>query len=588
MFKPALVATLVAACFCSAQADDIEHISIYANRTATPEQDVLASVTVLERDDIVARQATDLPALLAQLPGINLSRDGGRGQNSSIYVRGGNTGHTLVLIDGVRSGSATLGYKALAMLPVELIERIEVIRGPRAALYGSDALSGVIAITTRRPSQLEVNVAAGSYGQVSSDLHLSHQQGDLLLQASAGASQADGFDAQPGIDTDNDGYQQKFIKLAAQYQTAVGLWQAQADVNSGFYQYDNAWSSQDQADTLNRAYLLGWQFQQGSWQHQATLSRTLDRDATFGPDSRSPYVTERDEFNYQATTQLTDAVSAIAGVNWYQEQVERSAVAYDETSRTNRAWFTGLQYQLQALNLEATVRRDVINHYGAQNTWQLAAGYQLSEQWFVWANRGSAFKAPTFNELYWPGFGNPDLQPQESVSDELGVRYQTDTLQLTVSGFDREVTNLIQGIEQAQNVVLAKISGAEVVLAQQWQAVSSQLAYTWLDTENAATGNMLERRPQHTINWRGNYDAGNWSLFVTADYQSETYQGAFAPVTELGGFTLWGIGGGYQLSDSLTLRAKVDNLLDKRYQSSAGYATAGVNFGISLSFIPAK
>src|SRR5690606_34590840 len=119
------------------------------NRTATPQQDVLASVTVLERDDIVARQANDLPALLAQLPGINLARNGGRGQLSSIFVRGGETKHTLVLIDGVRSGSATAGAKSLAMLPLELIERIEVIRGPRAAWYGSDALAGVIAITTR-------------------------------------------------------------------------------------------------------------------------------------------------------------------------------------------------------------------------------------------------------------------------------------------------------------------------------------------------------------------------------------------------------------------------------------------------------
>ncbi|WP_397472496.1 TonB-dependent receptor plug domain-containing protein, partial [Rheinheimera sp.] len=131
MFKPAFAAVLVASC-CSVAADDsVEHISIYANRTATPQQEVLASVTVLERDDIVARQANDLPALLAQLPGISLARSGGRGQLSSVFVRGGETDHTLVLIDGVRSGSATAGARSLATLPLELIERIEVIRGPR-------------------------------------------------------------------------------------------------------------------------------------------------------------------------------------------------------------------------------------------------------------------------------------------------------------------------------------------------------------------------------------------------------------------------------------------------------------------------
>ncbi|CAM5192552.1 TonB-dependent receptor plug domain-containing protein [Alishewanella longhuensis] len=166
MFKPSWAAVLVASCCITAQAEEsIKHISVYANRTPTTTSEVLASVTVLDRTDIVERQAQDLPALLAQLPGVNLSRDGGRGQNSGLYVRGGNSGHTLVLIDGVRSGSATLGYKALAMLPLELIERIEVIRGPRAAWYGADALSGVIAITTRKAQGAELNANVGSFGQ---------------------------------------------------------------------------------------------------------------------------------------------------------------------------------------------------------------------------------------------------------------------------------------------------------------------------------------------------------------------------------------------------------------------------------------
>ncbi|HEX5793875.1 MAG TPA: TonB-dependent receptor plug domain-containing protein, partial [Rheinheimera sp.] len=194
MFKPAFAAVLVASC-CSVAADDsVEHISIYANRTATPQQQVLASVTVLERDDIVARQASDLPALLAQLPGINLSRDGGRGQTGGVYLRGGNTGHTLVLIDGVRSGSATLGYKSLSMLPLELIERIEVVRGPRAAWYGSDALAGVIAITTRRSgAAVELNANIGSYGQAGADISVSHSAEQLTLRATAGVNRADGF-----------------------------------------------------------------------------------------------------------------------------------------------------------------------------------------------------------------------------------------------------------------------------------------------------------------------------------------------------------------------------------------------------------
>lgn len=586
MFKPAFAAVLVASCFFSAYADNIEHISIYANRSATPQQVVLASVTVLEREDIVARQASDLPALLAQLPGINLSRDGGRGQSSGVYIRGGNTGHTLVLIDGVRTGSATLGYKSLAMLPLELIERIEVIRGPRAAWYGSDALSGVIAITTRKAQGVELNANVGSYGQAGTDISVRHSAEQLTLRATAGVSRADGFNVREDLDADTDGYIQKFIKLAADYQTALGLLTAQADVNSGFYQFDTAWGSEDEADTLSRAYLLSWQHHYGQWQHQAQLSQNLDREVTFGPDSRSPFNTQRDEFSYQVTTDLIPDLNLLAGLNWYHEHVLKAAPNYEQDSRINRALFAGLNYQHSALQLEAVLRRDLIKHYGGNNTWQLAAGYQLTEHWSVRTSRGAAFKAPSFNELFFPGFANPELKPQQSISDELALRYQQAGLRAQLAWFDRDVTNLIQGVERAENVVLASIRGVEFSVKQQWQQYSSELAYTWLDTENHSTGLKLERRPEHTLNWRGGYDAGKWSGFITSDYQTETYQGAFAPAANLSGFILWGLGGSYQLTSALTVRVKLDNLFDKQYQSSAGYATAGVNFGLSVSYVP--
>jgi vitamin B12 transporter len=591
MIKPAFTAFLLACCCAvaaneSKQKNAIEHISIYANRTAIPEQDVLASVTVLDRDDIVAYQAADLPALLAQLPGINVSRDGGRGQTSGIYIRGGNTGHTLLLIDGVRSGSATLGYKSLAMLPLELIERIEVVRGPRAAWYGSDALAGVIAITTRRSNAVALTANLGSYGQAGTDVSVSKRIDQLTLSANAGISRSDGFNVREDLDADRDGYNQKFVKVASDYQTELGRWTAQADVNSGYYEFDTSFGSENAADTLNRAYLLGWRRELGQWQHQAQLSRTLDREVSFGPDSSSPFVTERDEFNYQAAADITSAWHFLAGVNWYQEQVDRSATAYEVTSRINRAVFTGLHYQYNAWQLEAALRRDLMNQYGSQNTWQLGAGYQLASHWRLRASRGTAFKTPSFNELYYPGYANPQLQPQESVADELALIYQHSDTTVQLAWFDRNITNLIQGVEQAQNVLLATISGLEFSLQQQWQQFSASLAYTWLDTKNHSTGLMLERRPENTINWRVSYTADTWSWFVTTDYQSSTYQGIYASVANLGGFTLWGVGSSYQMTPQLTIRAKLENLFDKHYQTSAGYATAGANFAISLSYTP--
>ncbi|MEH8020395.1 TonB-dependent receptor domain-containing protein [Rheinheimera metallidurans] len=593
MFKPALAAVLVASCF-SANAENIEHISIYANRTATPQQDVLASVTVLERDDIVARQANDLPALLAQLPGINLSRDGGRGQNSGLYIRGGNTGHSLVVIDGVRSGSATLGYKTLSMLPLELIERIEVVRGPRAAWYGADALSGVIAITTRKAQGVELNANVGSYGQFGADVSVSRQIDDLAVRATAGYSQADGFNVRKDLDPDRDGYDQRFAKLAADYQTSFGLLRAQFDVNSGFYQFDTGWGNEDQADTLNRTYLLGWEHQSGQWQHQAQLSRILDDDTIYGPQSRSPFVTERDEFNYQTGTAITDNLSWLGGVNWYSENVGRSGVNYVEDSRINRALFTGLNFKQDSVQLDGSVRRDLTTQYGGNNTWQLAAGYWFTDAWQLRISRGAAFKAPTFNDLYYPGQGNsnPDLAPERTLADEVAISYRVANGSVQLAWFENDIDNLIQLDENytPQNIEQAKISGIELVVQVDVAGTRQNFAYSWIDTENTLTGQRLARRPENTVNWRGSYELNKWTIFITADYQSATYQGAdwlsgndlpLAP-----SHTLWGVGGSYTLTQALTLRAKVDNVFDKKYYTSHSYTAAGANFGISINYTP--
>ena len=276
----------------------------------------------------------------------------------------------------------------------------------------------------------------------------------------------------------------------------------------------------------------------------------------------------------------------LLGLNWYQEQVSKAEPDFEQNNRINRALFAGLNYQQDALQLEVALRRDLINQYGGNNTWQLAAGYQLSEHWLVRASRGAAFKAPSFNELYYPGFANPELKPQESIADELALRYQHAGLTAQLAWFDRDGTNLIQGVEQAENVLLASIQGVEFSLNKHWRHLSSALAYTWLDSENHSTGFKLERRPEHSVNWRTGYTATDWAVDVTMSYQSETYQGAFAAVADLGGFTLWQLGGSYQLTPALQVRATLDNLFDKQYQSSAGYATAGMNWRLSISYVP--
>lgn len=588
MFKLSVTALAVAAHIPLAFANQVETLTIYGSRQAQSVDSSLAAVTVLEHADILASQAIDLPALLNQLPGVNLARNGGRGQNSGVFIRGGNTGHTLVLIDGVRTGSATLGQASLAMIPLALIERIEVIRGPRAAWYGADALAGVIAITTRQQQGQSLQLGAGSYGLLETDLGLQQQVGALHVSVNLGLSRADGFNAQPALDPDKDGYWQRFARLGAAYQTSYGDFSWHSKVNRGRYDFDTAFGSADRSAVLQRSHVFSWQQDSGTQAQQLRLSRNLDQDSPFGPAGSNPFLTRRDELDYQLNQQLLPELSGLVGVNWYQEQVEKAPPAYTQSQRINRAVFTGLQYQPENWLFEVAARLDNFSDFGRQHTWQLAAGYYLTTDWLLRVSRGTAFKAPSFNQLFWPGFGNPQLQPETAVANELGLRYQGQQWQSELALFEREVANLIQGVVQAENVLLAKIRGLETQLHWQQQQWSTQLAYTWLDPRNLQTQQPLLQRPKHSLNWRADWQFHNGQLFATADYQSKTFQGfnwnTMRDFPELGGFTVFGFGASFQLHTDWLVQVKLDNLLDKQYQTISDFATAGRTFGVQVRY----
>ncbi len=193
-----------------------------------------------------------LPRYYNKLPALVLPVTVAVAESSSVFIRGGSSGHTLVLLDGVRIGSATLGYQSLAMVPVALIEKIEIIRGPKAAWYGSDALGGVIAITSRQGEKLELNATLGSNKLAEVGLSGSQKTGDLtMIFGSVGTAMADGFSAKVGADPDDDGFEQSYLNAGAEYQSTAGLWRWHSQLNDGFYEYDSDYGG-DKAETPNK------------------------------------------------------------------------------------------------------------------------------------------------------------------------------------------------------------------------------------------------------------------------------------------------------------------------------------------------
>lgn len=599
MFKKSMLATIVVGLpvfvFADSSDDPLEHISVYATRQAQPVHQILSSVTVIDREQIEQAQVSDLPALLRQVAGVQISRSGGKGQTNTVFIRGGAAGHTLVMIDGVRAGSATLGYASLAELSLQQIEQIEVIKGPKAALYGSDALAGVIAITTRKSDDTSVQLKTGRYQSHEADIASTKEFGAFKVRGNLGWSDTEGFDVRPGTQADKDGFDQRYGKLGAEYNSAFGVWSADHNVlkSTGQYDFDPTWGpGADQVETKTNQSRLGWALDGEKSSQKLNLSTNKTEDLNWGDDSAATlFETKRHELDYQYSRQLTSEFTALTGVNWYQEDVSGSDLGYEVDSRVNKAVFAGVSYLSGSWLADVTGRHDTQSQYGHYNTYELGLGYQVTTELLVRVSRGSAFKAPSFNDLYYPFSGNTALTPETATSDELGLKYNAGELQIESSIYQQSVSNLIQWAPMAdgnwvpQNVGEAKIKGAEFSLSHSWQQVQQQLAYSYTDAKDQATDTPLIKRSKHTVHWQGAYQWQDWRVFVTSDYQSDFHTGDFM-TPQLGGYTLWGAGLSYDLSPQLQISAKADNLTNKDYLYVPGYAAAGAEWSLRLQWTP--
>ena len=601
MSKFSILALAVATTSALAQPTEsnLEHISVYASRQAKPVTDTLTSVTVFSRADIEAAQVRDLPALLQLVPGVTVARQGGRGQNSSIFIRGGTSAHTLVLIDGIRVGAATSGYQSLAMLPLEQIEKVEIIRGPKAALYGSAALGGVIAITSRRDGSVHFNAKTGSHKHTEANLAGSQQLGTVKVFGSVGTAMADGFNASVTGDPDDDGFEQSYIKAGAEYQSSVGTWLWQSQLNDGLYQYDSSYGG-DQSDVRQEVHMAQWQHQIGKAGHQLKLGHNVDEDVNFGKNSKdSLFRTIRDEADWQSLYQLNDDFSVLAGLTASEERVRKSPDVdpkdpafdgqYSVKQRTNRAGFAGVSYQWQSLQLDATGRRDHISRYGGSNSYQLNAGYELNDQWQLRASQATAFKVPSFNDLYWPRASNPGLKPEESQSREVGVDYQSELSQSSLVYFHRDLTNLIRyQDQQVFNVKKARIRGIEYAQSFQVADTSIHFNYTWLQADDLQKKQRLTLLPKHKAVLQLDRQTGAWTYGLTSLFQSRTFNGkSWTGVAQpdLPSTLVLGSAMSYQWDRQTKIQLKVDNILNRTYQTSLGYRQSGLELMLGLQMV---
>jgi vitamin B12 transporter len=556
-------------------------ITVTASRRAQTVDDTLASVTVITRADIERSLAPDLQTLLRGVAGVDLSRTGGEGQQTSVFLRGSNANQVLVLVDGVRVASANTGAFAWEHLPLGQVERIEIVRGPRASWHGSDAIGGVIQVFTRDPRGLSAELSIGRYGRRSASASWGAGDDEASFGVTLGGIDFDGFSAQlPGsfsYDPDDDGYINRNLGLRAQraigtQRVALHAYATHADVD-----FDQGRSA---VDTEVGGVELAGDLAAGFGHRLAVgLQRELLGTPVFANDFRS----RRASLDWTGDLALSDRDSLVFGLNWQRDRGESritgAGCQYCE-SRRNLGVFASLQGGRERFDWQFAARRDDAGGFGGATTGQAALGFRPAEGLRAFASLGQGFRAPNLNELFSPGFGglfggNPGLDAERSRSAEAGLDVDADAHRLGLRAYRTRTRDLIafQGGEtfQAVNIARAAIDGAELTWSWQLAPWRLETAATWQDAEDESTGEELLRRPARKLSLDVERSWGDWSVGAGVLYASSRrdFSGELAP------YTLLDLRANWRLSPAWRLGLRLDNATDRDYQLARGFATPG-------------
>ena len=598
----------------SNDADALDEIVVTATRTAITTDATLAPVEVISREAIERSQAKSLTELLRGRAGINLSNQGGAGKLSTLFVRGSESDHVLVLVDGVRIGSATSGLASFQDLPVAMIDRIEIVRGPRSSLYGSDAIGGVIQIFTRRdkgPAQFRFHVGAGSNGYREGGLGVGGSGDRGWFGIDAGLQSTDGINACRGAgapvfagcfvdgQTDRDGYENH--SFSARGGVNIGdslILEAHALHASGHNEYDGSFV--DNSDIVQQVVgaQLRWKASDRFDLRVDVGSNKDESDNFLGATPNGYFGSRRNSATVQADIALADAQLLTLGADWLRDRID-SDNDFDEKRRTNRAVFVQYQGRLEtgtygSHDLQLALRNDDNQQFGGKTTGTAAWGLSFADAWRVTASYGTAFKAPTFNELYYPFFGNPALRPESSKTFEAGIAWRGERTSVRLDAFSTDVDDLIAydaSIFLPNNIQHARLRGAELRVDSTLFGWNVGASASWLDTEDRSNspnrGNELARRASETARLELDRSFGKFRLGFTGVAEGRRYDD-LANTRELGGFATLDVRGEYAFAADWTLQARVANAFDRDYETAAFYRQPGREFFVTLRFSPAR
>ena len=575
----------------------LQQIVVTATREKQSLERTLAPVLVIDRDEIELSLARDLADLLRFHAGLEISRNGGTGQTTSLFVRGTDSNHVLVMIDGIKINPGTIGGAAIQNIRPEMIQRIEVVKGPRSSLYGSDAIGGVINVITRNADgQVEFTAGAGRYGTFDRSATVSWQADGNALYASLSRFNTDGFPVKTGSSVDR-GYDNNSARLKAN--TRLGnmklefsFWRA-----SGTSEYLDFFATPLSQDYRNETLSLGLGFSAAeNWSSRITLAQISD---DIEQNDNMDYVrTDRTTLDWFNSISLGDKQLVSAGIFLSRENTESISFGTGfDRDRDDQAFYLQDQFDWDKHQLLLAMRYGDFESFGGISTWNFDYGYLATDALMLTASLGTGFRAPDATDLFGFG-GNPDLLAEESRNIELGLRWQfTDHTSLSVQAFDNEIDNLIQYVVtdpatfagENRNVAKARITGIEMTWHFQNDGWDLRSSLVFQNPKNITDGQQLLRRSKRslTVGLTRHLRSLDIGFNVLATDQRKDF-GFPAPV-DIGGYTLLNFHSRYNIGKHWQLRLKVENLFDREYQTAAGFNSSERAAYMAVNYLlPAK
>ena len=582
----------------------LDPVFVTATRTPLALDAALSDVVLIDSQSIRDAGSATLAELLRLHGGAEIASNGGPGQTSGIFLRGSNANHVVLLIDGVRVNSASAGTNAFEAIPLSQIERIEIRRGPSSSLYGADAVGGVIQVFTRQGPRTEARIGVGSWRGYEASAGIGREFGTTRFSLQAGASGSRAFSATHAanvfsFDADRDPTANRNLALTVGHEFAPGhavtaRWlesRSTTHFDSGLDFNGNV--NGNYSDDLNRQRLSAVSIESrnriaANWTSSLRVARGTD-DGRISGIYPSVFRTRQDQASWQNDFQALGGQLAL-GAEWRRERVT-SDTPFTIEQRSIRSLFASHAAQWGAHLLQVSARHDANSQFGSRNTGNLAYGWRLTPAWRLSASAGTAFKAPSFNDLYYdsPFFvGNPALRPERSRSAEVAARYDDGLLRAGLILFQSRIADLIavdSSFTTVDNVSRARIRGATANAALRSGIWEARAEWTHQNPVNADTGLQLVRRARDHGTAGVLAASGPWRAGIDLTASGARFDSAANdPGSKLAGHALVDLHASYRLDPQWTLSARLANAGDKAYEQVRGYNTPGRNLFVALGW----